>query len=277
MKKSIKFSLLLAIAVLFIVVDGNAQRVIRSGARPYGRNYGMVYRSRPSVSFGFGGIYRGYYPRVYARPRVGFSIGLGFPGVGITMSNMPYGYSRFYFGGYPYYYYNDMYYRRMDDGRYQSVSPPLGATVRKLPAEARERIIDGETYYEVGGTFLIEDIDKTGRRIYRVVGTDGELNTNDIRNRNFDRNDSGYDDDQEYNQPPVRDYPAVKSKSEQTTTAGNYAVGPQLGDRFDVLPKNCRETVIDGVKQYVSPAGTHYKEVSEDGKTTYEVIKVAKD
>lgn len=276
MKQSIKISFLLLAAVLFIASDGFAQRGRYYGGRPYGRSYGTVYRSRPSVSFGIGGFWGGYHPRVYARPRVGFSIGIGFPGVGITIGSLPYGYSRFYYGGYPYYYYNDMYYRQMDDGRYQSVTPPLGSSVKRLPSGARERIIDGETYYEVGGTFFIEDMDKNGKRVYTVVGTDGELDTREAGKKGYENDDPVYKNDgRNYNRQMNNEAP-VKSRDEDVANKA-YNVGPQIGDRFDQLPKGSKPVVTDGVKQYVSPAGTYYKEVTEDGKIIYEVIKSSKN
>lgn len=275
MKKSIKISFLLFAAVIFIISDSNAQRGRRyGGGRGFGGNYGMVYRSRPSVSFGFGGFWGGY-PRVFARPRVGFSIGLGFPGVGITIGSMPFGYSRFYFGGNPYYYYNDMYYRQLEDGRYQSVAPPVGSTVKRLPSGARERIIDGETYYEIGGTFFMEDVDKNGKRVYTVVGTDGELDTKEARTRSYENNDPVYNDSRNI-QEPTNNNVIVKNGNE-AVAGDNYITGPQAGDRFARLPKDCRTVDVNGVKQYVSPAGTYYKEVTEDGKTMYEVVRALKD
>ena len=62
--------------------------------------------------------------------------------------------------------------------QYQVVAPPLGAVVNKLPSGAKVRVIDGQKYYELNGTFYKEEVDQDNRLSYRVVGTDGVLNTN---------------------------------------------------------------------------------------------------
>jgi hypothetical protein len=83
----------------------------------------------------------------------------------------------FYIGPNPYYYFNGIFYRPHAN-QYEVVAPPLGAVVNKLPSGAKARVINGQKYYEHNGTFYKEVLDQNNRLSYRVVGTDGILNTN---------------------------------------------------------------------------------------------------
>ena len=284
MNKTIKICALFLGITLFVAADTFAQWGHRGRSRGgyYGRNYGYgsVYRSRPNVSIGIGGVFGGYYPRRYGygygygRPRVGVSVGLNFPGVGVYINTLPMGYRRFFFGGVPYYYYNDMYYRQLDRGGYETVSPPIGSTVRRLPSGVREREIDGEVYYELGGTYYREDIDQDGKRVYIVVGTDGKLDTDEAEKRSYENNDPVYQDgnDRSYNQKPGNADVVVRNGN-QSAENDSYSVKPQVGDRFEQLPKDSKAIAVDGERQYVSASGTYYKEVTESGKTVYEVVR----
>lgn len=276
--QSVKIAFLAFAAVFLLVAESNAQW---GRPRPgyYGRGYGSIYRPRVSVGIG---AYGGY----AMRPRVGVSVGIGFPGVGIYLSTLPRGYSRYYYGGDPYYYYNDRYYRESDRGGYEAVAPPLGATVRRLPPGTRERIIDGDTYYEFDGIFFVEDRDENGKRVYIVVGTDGNLDTDAARSRSYEDRSPAYPDrnlrnnradnremNSDKSEAPKKDAPQVR----ESGNAKNYQIRPQIGDRFEILPKDTRTITVNGEKQFESPSGTYYKEVIENGKTVYEVVKVSTD
>ena len=84
----------------------------------------------------------------------------------------------------PYYYYNGTFYRPSAN-QYEVVAPPLGATVNKLPQGSTVRVINGEKYYEMNGTYYQEQLDDKDRLSYRVVGTDGVLNTDVNRENTF--------------------------------------------------------------------------------------------
>jgi hypothetical protein len=99
------------------------------------------------------------------------------PPFGITISTLPFGYMSFFMGPNPYYYFNGIFYRPYSN-QYQVVAPPLGAVVNKLPSGSKVKVIDGQKYYEQNGTFYKEEIDANNKLSYRVVGTDGVLNTN---------------------------------------------------------------------------------------------------
>jgi hypothetical protein len=53
-------------------------------------------------------------------------------------------------------------------------------------------VIDGQKYYEQNGTFYKEQVDQNNRLSYKVVGTDGVLNTNpDNKEENTTETQSG--------------------------------------------------------------------------------------
>ena len=92
---------------------------------------------------------------------------------------LPFGYDPFFIGNNPFYYYQGIYYRPYSSGGYEIVAPPLGATVKHLPAGAKATVINGQKYYELGGTFYQEEITGKDKLEYVVVGTNGVINTID--------------------------------------------------------------------------------------------------
>jgi hypothetical protein len=124
----------------------------------YGRRYGSGYR-------GYGGYgYRGSFYNFY-RPYIGLSIGI-----------LPFGYYPFYYGANQFYYSSGMFYQQKDE-RYTVVIPPVGAEVPKLPADASEVVINGETFFEYKGIYYSEKVNAEGKTVYVVAGKDGVLNT----------------------------------------------------------------------------------------------------
>lgn len=203
---------------------------------PVSRYYSpRVYSyGHPYVSIGWRGMnyryQRGYYYRPY-----GASFQVVLPPIGIRIGTLPVGYRRVMVGPNPYYYYNNTYYRPYDD-QYEVVAPPLGASVDELPPGAKVKVIDGEKYYELDGTYYAEEISDKGDLSYRVVGTDGVLNT-----------------DTDSTAEPINEEPVI-------------------GDRFDDLPADSKSVVVQGEKLYLSPDGLYYKEVIEGNKVVYEVV-----
>jgi len=53
------------------------------------------------------------------------------------------------------YYYDDGIYYRQDDDRYQVVPAPIGHLEKKLPKEAYQLTVDGQTYYYYFGTYYV--------------------------------------------------------------------------------------------------------------------------
>jgi hypothetical protein len=184
-------------------------------------NYRPYYR--PAPDYRFNRVYRPVYSSSRAYSHFG-------PVFGFRLNVLPFGYSRIYVGGNPYYYSDGVYYRNYDNNSYEVVAPPLNATVRKLPSNATVTVIDGQKYYQVGGTFYQEEFSDNNKLTYRVVGTDGVIDTGG--NGNADQ--------------------------AQQMTDVNRPI-PTMGSRYDELPSDSRVQIINQQKYFASPGGVYYK------------------
>ncbi|MGN7783025.1 DUF6515 family protein [Niabella sp. 22666] len=267
-----RFLLSITLVVALFLIDNVAQA---QRGRIY-RSY-PVYRNRPMVSVGIGGVFGGYYgPRVWRGygwgPRVGVNVGVVIPPPGSSVRGLPPGAVKREINGITYYYRNDMYFRELREGGFEVVEAPIGATLYRIPAGAELRKIEGKYYYEKNGTLYARETDRNGRVIYIIAGKNGALG-----------NDIPYDDET-YNEPVERENvyddnrqeaPVVRNgNATRESGDGAYSVRPQAGDRFEQLPRDSREVIRDGKKLFVSPNGVYYKEVKEEGVTEYEVVEV---
>ena len=136
-------------------------------------------------------------------------------------------------GPHAYYYYNGIYYRPHAN-EYEVVPPPLGAVIDELPPGTKLKIIDGQKYYELNGTYYKEQMNDGDQLSYKVVGTDGVLNTDQ----------------------------------------GNESVSsePAIGDTIDELPADSKSVVINGEKLYSTPSGLYYKKVIHQNRVHYELV-----
>lgn len=245
--KHFKLSLLMFVTLLLSVgVFAQRGRGHYKPYKSYHRNYVSIrvaprYNYRPAYRSYYrpAPVYRPRYRTVYRNPIAYAHFG---PVFGVRINVLPIGYSRVYVGSVPYYYNQGIYYRSYNSGGYEIVAPPLGASVNRLPSNAKVTIIDGQKYYELGGTYYQEEIAENNKIFYRVVGTDGVLNTDNA------------DQDEELN-------------------AYDEAV-PSLGSRFDELPGDAKLQVINQQKYFVTASGIYYKEVIEGDKLRYEVTTV---
>lgn len=281
MKRNFVLGAAVFLATLFLVSDVYAQWR-RYPSRPY---YGG-----PRVSVGIGGVFgMGRWGGYYGGPHVGVSVMLPPIVLGSRVHSLPPGARRVYYGGITYYYRGNTYYRERERGDgYEVVEPPLGASLERLPPGARKRVINGQIYYEHNGNYYMNDDDQ-----YIIVGKGGRLDTDEALRRRAESRDNRYDDEydeQQYDSQSTFDDDeiTVRNANEAGNRANNRAapaatdevygsVGPQVGDRFETLPRNSKTIKVGGETQYESPSGTRYKEVLENGKTVYEVIKARED
>lgn len=270
-RTSLKLLAALFFAALFFT-EANAQgrRNPYRGNGPYRNGYRNVYNynsnyyryNRPyvrpglSVGIGFGAPYRyvrpvyrpAYYPYTHFGPSFGFRINV-----------LPFGYNSMFIGGNPYYYNDGVYYRPYSQGGYEVTQAPLGAQVKHLPSNAKVTVIDGQKYYQLGGTFYQEEITDKNKLRYRVVGTDGVLNTS--AGQQMDEVNAIAPDNSTAATAPTA--PAVQ----QPATAA-----PEPGSRLNQLPANSKAVVISQQKYYVTPDGVYYKEVINGDAIQYEAI-----
>lgn len=266
--KTIKISVIMSLALL-LSVGSFAQRgrgYNNNHYRPsnhynYNRNHfsvtvGPRYNYRPAYRPYYRPVtrYSSVYRPYYRSPRAYVHYG---PSFGFRLNVLPYGYSRFSIGSVPYYYNDGVYYRNSTSSGYEVVEPPLDATVTKLPSNATVTMIDGQKYYQVGGTFYQEEFDENNRLSYRVVGTDGVINTIAEADVNTipDENLNVYEE-------------------VVPTPAPAPAIVPIFGSRYDELPLDSKVQVINQQKYFISPGGIYYKEVIEGDKIRYEVTTV---
>lgn len=196
------------------------------------------YRPYNSISLYFGnypyyyssGLFYDYYGGYY-QPI--------FPPFGIRISTLPFGYSRFYVGLNPYYYYSGIFYREYENN-YEVVDAPMGATVSSLPDGAKSVVINGEKFYELNGTYFKEDRNSKGKKVYVVVGKNGEINNT-------------YEDD------------GNSSDAPQSLQLQNGDVVPQL-------PEGSKVITLNGEKLYVVPDDTYLKEEVNGDTVQYRVV-----
>ncbi len=209
------------------------------------------YNSFPiSVNIGYGNARSYYNPSNYYqrgsnyRQRNSF-IHFG-PAFGVRINMLPFGCNSFRYRNNAYYYNEGVYYRPYSDGGYEVIAPPLGATVRNFPSGATLTVINGQKYYELGGTYYQEEITAQNRLQYRVVGTDGVINTaNEYQ---------VYDDNTTENYLP----------QQQTTPK-----------KINQLPANCKVVMVKQQKYYLTYTGVYYKEmIDASNNVSYEAVSI---
>ena len=107
-----------------------------------------------------------------------------------------------------------------------------------MPSGAKVTVINGEKYYELGGTFYQQEVSAKNKLQYRVIGTNGVINTVD-------------EDD---NEAAINDAPSVnnlKSESEKFVQ----------GQKLSQLPINSKGVYINKQKLYLAPNGIYYQEL----------------
>ncbi len=155
MKKTISLKSFTTILLLTIAIyETNAQTVVVRSPRP-----AVVYHPR----------YVRYVPPVVrvARPVRVVPVA---PAVPVVVSTLPVGYRVCWFGAVPYYYYNGVYYTKIEESEnYEAVQPPVGTIIIELPKDAIKKTIDNSTYYEYQGV-LYKKIKVENSTKYEVVG-----------------------------------------------------------------------------------------------------------
>jgi hypothetical protein len=230
------------IALLLIGDQASAQRnwgrpgYYHPSPRVYAYAPRPVFRPSFNFSVGFGSRY-------YARPYVSYSRAFAPYGrsIGFRVNTLPYGYLPIHFGSDYYYYYDNTFYRRYDDRNYEVVAPPIGAKLPQLPSAAKAVTIDGQKYYELGGTYYVATYNNSNQVLYEVVGVNGELKTN--QNGNYNNQ----------NQPQQ-----------------NRPI--QEGDFVDNLPDQCKTITINGQTLFVSPDNIYYQQIVDDNRIYYKVV-----
>jgi len=169
---------------------------------------------------------RGFYGRYY------------YPWLGLGFGFLPYGYYSFYWGGFPYYYSDGLYYQ-YDNDQYTVVEPPVGAAINEMPSGAQSIVINGQQYYEKNGVYYQAVKKDDGTVVYEIAGKDGQLNTN---------------------------------------ATGAAAVMPKVGDVVTQLPADCKKVRLGGNTYFVSVDGIYYQEAKDsNNNTVYKIVALDAD
>ena len=256
----------LAFNLLYVFTMGATAQGRHSGGRGGGgfqynspRNYIEIRSSyRVYNNFGFNDNnnypryqYRSLYRSLYIYSHYG-------PAFGLRINVLPFGYSPFFIGDNPFYYYQGIYYRPYINGGYQVVVPPLGAIVKHLPSGSKIIVINGEKYYELGGTFYQQETSAKNKIQYRVIGTDGVLNTveeeeNSLKNINT----------------APQTTPQADGNNLKISTIDNKLQSQKLLQ----LPPNSKAVITNKQKLYLAPNGIYYhEEIDANSNLSYENV-----
>lgn len=116
----------------------------------------------------------------------------------------------------------------------------MGATVSSLPDGAKSVKVNGERFYELNGTYFKEDRNSKGKRVYLVVGKNGEIN-------------NSYEDDSSNLDAP-------------------QSLQLQNGDIVPQLPEGSKVITLNGEKLYLAPDNTYLKEETNGDTVQYRVV-----
>ncbi|HEY5327545.1 MAG TPA: DUF6515 family protein [Mucilaginibacter sp.] len=168
----------------------------------------------------------------------GYYGSLYYPWLGFDCGFLPFGYDMFYWGDNPYYLSGGLYYQQNDD-QYTVVEPPIGASIKTLPADAQSIVINGQQYYELNGVYYLPVTKDDGSVEYEITGKDGELNTD---------------------------------------TNGAVTVTPKIGDTVVKLPADCRKVKLNGESLFVSEDGIYYQETRDSNNNkVYKIVGLESD
>lgn len=173
----------------------------RRWARPFGHRWGEQISRLPQRArlFDFGGsrywVDRGV---VYSYGSSGYYVTR--PPIGLTLGYLPRGYSVYNFGGAPYYYYDNVWYRPatginlslnfgddddyedyLDDledhyedsydddaARFEVVQVPMGGMIEELPSPYETVTIDGQSFFRAGDLYFVQVLEGSRVMYLRV-------------------------------------------------------------------------------------------------------------
>ncbi len=214
-----------------------------------------IYRNSDNRYYGSGYANHGYrLPHYFNRYvpyrsiiKVGYNSFYRYPvlGIGLRFTRLPFGYTSFYFGNIPYYYFGGTYYRNYNNG-YQVVIPPVGARVASIPQDARLEVINDETYYQHNGTYYKELQMPNGSILYEVMDTNIILNSNNA---------------------PVQQVPM---QGEHVPVRKNSY--EKIGYETEKLPSNCKAITLNEQRYYQSPTGWYYQEMQNENGSTFKIV-----
>ena len=288
MKKFIKKA---SITILAIVVFGMSQILMAQRGGHFGGGGHFSGGTRFGGSFG------------YSRSNFGVGMSANYGRIGVSRAmplgairRLPSTYSRIYFGGYPYYFYDGLFYSWYGD-YYGLIAPPFGLTIGFLPRGYWGFSWGGFPYYYHSGVFyrqnnerqyevvkapigaIIPSIPKeakivviNGEKLYEYLGTYYKevIDENGKTQYRIEGKDGVLNNSENTvsNMPEVTISPAPNNK--MNIPSDNHIVS--VGDIVLQLPNNCKTVIINDKKFYVSIDNVYYEEFIENNTLKYKVV-----
>ena len=283
-----------------------AQRGGRGGGGGFGRGSG----------FGGGGFSGGYARgfsgggNVRASNSVGvrssMSVGVGVGGGGVHLGiaggrmyrSIPRSFMRLSFGGYPYYFYDGLFYGYYG-GYYGSIFPPFGITIGALPYGYWGFNFGGFPYYYHSGIYYrqkenqyevvqapvgasVPKIPKEAKVV--VVNNEKYFEYNGTYYKEYVKDDgtiwyliaglNGVLNTNETNQQVAVQNNGVQNAGTSVSASNTMIPSTPLnmGDIVDALPSDCKAVIVNNRKYFVSTNNIFFEEFIENNTLKYKVV-----
>ncbi|MBE7178677.1 MAG: hypothetical protein INR69_19915, partial [Mucilaginibacter polytrichastri] len=118
---------------------------------------------------------------------------------------------------------------------------------------------------EKDGTLYLPVTNTEGKKMYRIVGKNGKLASQEEIDRSLNGRDSTETRTRNSNDDVYRD----EQNADDTSNNGL----PWVGDVVDELPQGTKAVTLNDKKYFVSPAEVYYEQTKEYGKDQYRVVR----
>ncbi len=185
-----------------------------------------------------------------------------------------------YFGGFPYYYTDGLYYSYYS-GYYQPVFPPFGIRVGSLPFGYSRVYAGVNPFYYYNGIYYRQYDDNNYEVVDAPMGASVSSLPNGAKSvsingeKFYELNGTYYKEDRSSNGAPV--YIVVGKNGEINNSgeaeSGDYPASPlNNGDIVPELPEGSKIVTLNGEKLYVTPDDTFLREEANGGSVRYRVV-----
>jgi hypothetical protein len=192
---------------------------------------------------------------------------------------LPRGYLSIRFGGYPYYYYDGLFYNYYN-GFYEPVYAPIGIHVTIIPGGCYPIFVGPTRYYYYSGVYYRQYSNNDYEVVDAPVGAQVSVlpqgakavtvNGEKFYEFNGTYYKEGVNDRNQVVYTVVGKYGNINNTEEAAPQQAPATL--QMGDTVTTLPEGSREVVINGEHLYVSPDNTYFRAQSIDGEISYKVV-----
>ncbi|MEO8112333.1 MAG: DUF6515 family protein [Ginsengibacter sp.] len=185
-----------------------------------------------------------------------------------------------YFGGFPYYYTEGLYYSYYS-GYYQPVFPPFGIRISTLPFGYSRLYVGADPFYYYGGTYYRQYDDNNYEVVDAPMGATVSSLPNGAKSvlindeKFYELNGTYYKEDRDSKGRTV--YIVVGKNGEINNSveaeSGDYSASPlNNGDIVPELPEGSKIVTLNGEKLYLTPDDTYLREEANGDTVQYRVV-----